>query len=243
MIIGAASIKILAGSAAVAGLVWAQRALRGRLQQAKAGRGPRVDSERAAPASGPDGKAEALDEIALAEALRDIRDMRQRRLEEMAVDPRDEPEDIDGVPRTADVGYFDHAAAPDEQYDALDAEDMGTEWLQRATQTSAANRQDPSALLEGTHGLEPLVFVDERGSDEAGFGSDQQGAPLARHAGTHDEDVAAELPVGNVDAQGNTVLHAPIHPPDAFGAPPTGVLAVSERELAGRNEPPKTSRR
>lgn len=234
MIFGAASIKILAGSAAVAGLVWARRTLRGRGQEAQEAK-PGV-------AEGPHSQAEALDEVALAEALRDIREMRQRRLE-MTLDPRTEPEDPDELERIADVGYFDHAVAPDEQYDALDAEDMGTEWLQRATQTSAAHREDVNELLEGTHGFESGASFAEPGPSEAGFGSDQQGAPLAPYAGTHDEDVAAELPVGNVDAQGNTELHASANPPDAFQAPPTGELAVSARELAGRNQPPKPSRR
>jgi hypothetical protein len=236
MISGASSIKFLAGTAAVAGLIWARKALlqRGLKRQAAPGAG----------GTPMQGREDQGDEAAMVEALRDIRDLRQRRQEQdEAEEPQIEPEDIDELELAADVGYLDRSAPPDEPYDAVDAEDVGTEWLQRATQTTAASRQDPSELLEGTHGIESDAFVDEPGPSEAGYGSDQEGAPLAPHAGTHEDDVAAELPVGNVDDQGNTELHMPVNPPDALRAPPTGELAVSERELAARNEPPNPSRR
>ena len=181
----------------------------------------------------------ASDRAARADALHDVG---EGHAESEEFDLRIEEEDVDVLDLGANVGPLDQADFADEPYDSLDAEDVGTEWLLRATQNSTPYRRDPGEVLDGAFVSEgPRESIAE-GPSEARFGADQEGAPLAPHAGTHEDDVAAELPVGNVDAQGNTQLHAPANPPDALRAPPTSELAVSERELAGRNDPPAPSR-
>ena len=230
-----ASVGALAGSAAVVGLIWAGRMIRGRGRKAEVPTGFPTD-ERLVDEGW---EGDALDDAARSEAEREPGTLSP---EDLEFDLRDEAEDGIDALDLATKYALEQVDVADEPYDALDAEDVGTEWLLRATQTSAPERVDPIELL----GSSPIIEVHELGDggpNEAGFGSDQEGAPLADHAGTHDEDVAAELPVGNVDAQGNTELHAPANPPDALRAPPTGELAVSERELAARNEPPQPSRR
>lgn len=225
-----ASIGALAGSAAVVGLVWAGRLFRGR---------PRPDAGFTGHERDPGWEADALDH---AERTVSEREPSEMPSEEFDFDLRDQDADSIDALDLATKYELEHVDVADEPYDALDAEDVGTEWLLRATQTSSPERMDPTELL-GTVAAEDIVEVTEDTPNEAGYGSDQEGAPLADHAGTHEDDVAAELPVGNVDAQGNTELHAPPNPPDALRAPPTGELSVSERELAARNHPPQPSRR
>jgi len=175
-------------------------------------------------------EADALDDIARLDALHD---MNQRAAEDFDFDTRADPEEVAEVERGRTVDALEHPVLPEEPYDALDAEDLGTEWLLRATETSGPSGPAPSELLDGGHVID--VSLDgELDARESNYGSDQEGAPLAPYAGTHDEDVAAELPVGDVDAQGNTELHTPANPPDALNAPPTGELAVSEEELIRR---------
>jgi hypothetical protein len=178
-------------------------------------------------------EADALDDIARLDALHD---MNQRSAEDFDFDTRADPEEVAEVERGRTVDALEHAVLPDEPYDALDAEDLGTAWLFRATETSGPSGPAPNELLDGGHVIEAPV-ESERDTRESSYGSDQEGAPLSPYAGTHDEDVAAELPVGTVDGEGNTELHSPANPPDALDAPPTGELAVSEEELARRGRP------
>lgn len=178
------------------------------------------------------------DGAARADALRDLGDENALSAD---FDVQIDAEDIDVLDLGENVGTLDQAELTDEPYDSLDAEDVGTEWLLRATQNSTPHRRDPGEAFESAFSREE-AGDGKAGPSEAGFGSDQEGAPLAPYAGTHEDDVAAELPVGNVDAQGNTELHVPANPPDALRAPPTSELAVSERELAGRNVPPEPGR-
>lgn len=211
-------IGALAGSGAVFGLVWVGRLFRRRAAELDE---VRPEAKPLLPAEVP---AEMLD----VDSSLDFDAVLE-----------DESESTDAF----DTGptYNIDVDVVDEPYDALDAEDVGTEWLLRATQTTMPVRKEPDEFRGGI----PIEASEEatHAENEAGFGSDQHGAPLAPRAGTHEADVAAELPVGNVDAEGNTELHAPVNPPDAFRAPPTGELSVSERELAARKTPPYPSRR
>ena len=229
-----ASVGALAGSAAVVGLVWAGRLLQSRIRQTKGATGFRGHERE------PGWEADALDDAERTDAEREPGQAVPP--EEFEFDLRDDDVDSIDALDLATKYELEHVEISDEPYDALDAEDVGTEWLVRATQTSAPERVDRGDLLVGS----PIIDVadgTEDAANEARFGSDQEGAPLADHAGTHEDDVAAELPVGNVDLEGNTELHTPPNPPDALRAPPTGELSVSARELAGRNEPPPKPRR
>jgi hypothetical protein len=135
----------------------------------------------------------------------------------------------------ATVGPNDHATLADEPYDALDAEDVGTAFLRRATQVEPSEDMDVGEALEGTHEIvegDPALMDLARESD---YGTNRTGASLMPYAGTHEEDVATELPVGTLDSSGNAEFHAPLNPPDAFGAPPTGTLSPTEQEMARRD--------
>lgn len=220
----------LAGGAAIAGLVWAGRAWAARLRGAKAGQPPISEAAPATELVDRGWEADALDDVARRDALLD---MNERAVSDFDFDTRADPEELAEAERGRTVDALEHPVLPDEPYDALDAEDLGVEWLFRATESSGPSGPAPSELLDGMHEVD-VTLLDGEDPRESNYGSDQEGAPLAPHAGTHDEDVAAELPVGNIDAEGNTELHAPASPPDALGAPPTGELAVSEEELLRR---------
>lgn len=216
----------LAGGAVLAGLVWAGRAFVMRV------RGSVAPPEDAADTEGVDRgwEADALDDVARMDALHD---MNQDAVSDFDFDTRPDQEELAASERGRSVQALEQARLPDEPYDALDADDLGMEWLLRATQASGTGHPARSELLDGMHEADG-PDGDAEDPREYAYGSDQEGAPLAPHAGTHDEDLAAELPVGTVDAQGNIELHAPVDPPDAFGAPPTSELAVTEEDLARR---------
>ena len=80
-----------------------------------------------------------------------------------------------------------------ERYDAVDPEELGAEWLQRAIEAT-----DP--------------------------GSGSAAEPPAELT-----DIAAELPVGSIDTEGNTELHEPAAP----AGPPSGLLPT-DQELEQR---------
>ena len=184
---------------------------------------------------------EPTDDDALREFIDVDLDELEREESDIVFDTQRDPEDVDrSALETARSN--DRYGVPDEPYDALDAEDVGSEWLTRATQTSSSEGRDPIDLLEGTNIDDAAVEVIP--DSERGYGSDQEGEPLAPHAGTRPEDVAARLPVGTVDAQGNVQLRAPVLPRDALNAPPTGELSPTDRELLRRalEAPPKRSR-
>lgn len=228
MLIRSAFTGALAGGAVLAGLVWAGRAFALRLRGSEE---PPVSSlEPGSEAVDRGWEGDALDDVAKMDALHD---MNQGRAADFDFDARADAEELAETERGRTLDAFEHGGQPDEPYDALDAEDLGTQWLLRAMQTSGSTGPAQNELFEGAREFEvsPLSTDDLRESE---FGSDREGAPLAEHAGTHDEDVAAELPVGSIDDQGNIELHTPVNPPDALGAPPTGELTVSEEELARR---------
>ena len=146
-----------------------------------------------------------------------------------------EPVDIDGSNEvSATVGPHDHVVPADEPYDALDAEDVGAAWLRRATQAEPGEDLDLNEALEGMHEITDGDITLAELDREDAYGSDQTGEALAPHAGTHDADVAAELPVGTLDSAGNVELHAPLNPPDALEAPPTSALSPTDEEMARR---------
>ncbi len=185
----APSIRILAGSTAVFGLFWASWALSRRGRGAKAGL--------AQPAVGEGSQAlareEALEQAAIEDALRDMREMREarekreRRLAELQRSPRRDPDEIDDddidemdLDLEPSVGYLDPTGVP-EPYDAVDAENVGADWLLRATQASAPSRRDASDLPEGTHIIEPNADEGEP-APSTHRSPDSFGAPVSRDA-------------------------------------------------------------
>ena len=143
--------------------------------------------------------------------------------------------DIDQLEMNATVGPNAHAVPADEPYDALDAEDVGTAFLRRATQVEPSEDLDVNEALEGTHAViegDPALMDLARESD---YGTNQTGESLAPYAGTHEEDVATELPVGTLDSAGNAEFHAPLNPPDALTAPPMSTLSPTDEEMARRD--------
>lgn len=243
----------------MAGLVWAGRSLVTRLTQ----RG-RPAAEPPAPATTQGAEAgwegEALDDIAQRDSLHDMRDgqaldldggerldaiAREDALHDMGesdaddfdLDTAAEPEDLDirELDAAETVGALELPTAQDEPYDAVDAEDVGTAWLLRATQATPPVGWSAEDVLEGNgHVIEPRFDESDDERRESAYGTDQEGAPLADHAGTHEDDLAAELPVGTQDAAGNVELRNDPNPPDALGAPPTGQLSLTAEELARR---------
>jgi hypothetical protein len=255
------SVGLVAGSAAVVGLVWGGRALFTRLKPQKGAPQPALADGAEAGAEG-----EALDAAARRDALHDMReghaievdsdardsfddldiealeardDPRDRREErdEDGLEADDDPEDIDieVLDFGETVGVLELPTAVDEPYDAVDAEDVGAAWLLRATQATPPVGWNAHDVLEGNgHVIESRDGASDAMPSERGYGRDQEGAPFAEYAGTHEEDLAAELPVGTVDAEGNVGLRTNPNPPDALGAPPTGQLSPTAQELARR---------
>jgi hypothetical protein len=249
------SVGLIAGSAAMAGLVWAGRSLFTRRKP----QGPAPEAAPGpAPADAPADRAdagwegEALDDVARRDALHDMREGQALELD-IDFDGRAEPaaaeaaqvdddiadDDLDIEIEEVDfgetVGALELPTAQDEPYDAVDAEDVGTAWLLRATQTTPPVGWNAHDVLEGGgHIIEPSYGASDDLGSERGYGSDQEGAPLADHAGVREDDVAAELPVGTVDRAGNMGLRNNANPPDALDAPPTGQLSPTAEELARR---------
>jgi hypothetical protein len=216
-----------------AGYVWARWA-----------RGQRAGSPRGSQLAPLVLELDELDEITEEDLLpvaleRMARDDARRALEtsqegdDLELDPPqwDDPDLDDLADRITTVESTEQMRPSDEPYDAVDAEDVGSAWLRRATQMEPLEEADPNDVW-GTQVLTPPELDGSR--REASYGRDREGAPLAPHAGTHEDDVAAELPVGTLDDSGNAELHAPVNPPDGFDAPPTGELSVTDEEMARR---------
>jgi len=180
----APSIRILAGSTAVVGLLWARWALRRRDRDAKAGLTVPNAGEHSPVLRG----EEALEQAAIADALRDMREMREarekreRRLAELTRSPRRDPDELDDddideldLELQPTVGYLDPTGVP-EPYDAVDAENVGADWLLRATQASAPSRRDASELPEGTH---VISLGDDEPTPSTHRSPDSLGAPAS----------------------------------------------------------------
>jgi hypothetical protein len=216
------------GAAMAVGLVWAQRALnwRGPLPRRSKAVAPELHDINLDPDVN-------LTDRARDDALHDMGGLEGDEID-FDADTQRQPENLDLLDVNTTAGPLEHVVEADEQYDAMDAEDVGTAWLRRATETEAAELEEPGESLEGTHDIIDDVTLFDTGRED-GFGSDQEGETLAPNAGTREDDVAAELPVGTQDAAGNVELHAPINPPDAFNAPPTGALSPTDEEIARRH--------
>jgi hypothetical protein len=186
-------------------------------------------------------EAAELDDAAREDALRDLHAGGD---DEPALefDTRRDPDDIDPSEVLETARSTEHVGSHDEPYDALDPEDVGAEWLLRATASAPLAGRDPIDALEGTIVFDPPV-PDPSVVTEDAAKSGRSGEPMARHAGTREDDIAATLPVGSVDDAGNVELHAPILPPDALNAPPTSTLSPTEKELARRAAAREAARR
>jgi len=193
----APSIRILAGSTAVFGLVWASWALLKRGRDAKFGLAHPAVGE----GSEELGSEEALERAAIADALRDMREMREareareQRLAEIKGSPSRDPDEIDDddideldLDLTPTVGYLDPTGVP-EPYDAVDAENVGADWLLRATQASAPSRWDASELPEGTHVIEPDAG-DGEPAPSTHRSPDSSDAPASRAAAVSESERA-----------------------------------------------------
>jgi hypothetical protein len=157
-------------------------------------------------------------------------------------DTRRDPTSIEWPESGETVRSKAHYSPIEEPYDAMDAEDVGAEWLTRATESMPIEGRDPVDALEGTNVID-LGADDPSLVPERNYGANQAGEPLSRYAGTSEEDVAATLPVGNVDDNGNVELHEPVSPPDALDAPPTSELSPTLEDLAHRQAASKAARR
>ena len=97
-----------------------------------------------------------LEGVAKVDALRDLR---EAGIADLDANERESPADQPELAAT--VGPLEHAAVPDEHYDALDAENIGAVWLERATEASGPEGQAVDELLDGSHVIEPDLDADE----------------------------------------------------------------------------------
>lgn len=171
------ALSVAAGAAATFGFVWLSRSARAR--------------RRLAPPPTPSEHLTTPEEVARTDALRDLEDSGEDP-EELGLAASGDVDPIDMRSLDQEPLAGDEPVPGDEHYDAIDPEEMGTEWLRRATESS----EPPSA---------PNPFPDERA------------------------DIAAELPVGTIDWEGNTELHQP-----EGGEKPATDLSPNDAELAQR---------
>jgi hypothetical protein len=167
------ALSLAFGAAATAGFVWLSRSF-----------GSRRRLSTPEP-SAPHDKLATPDDVARADALRDLRSDG-----DLSESSGEEPIDVRSLDEEPLAG--DEPVLGDEHYDAIDPEDIGTEWLRRATEAP-----EPAS--------NPQPFSEEFA------------------------DVAAELPVGSIDSEGNTELHLP-----ARDRAPGTELSPNETELAQR---------
>jgi hypothetical protein len=109
--------------------------------------------------------------------------------DELDLDTARDPQDIDGAALTEMTRPAAHAQFAEEPYDALDAEDVGTEWLLRATQAEHVERPSTSEPFQGGHVFDPALGEGDRESmldrdsafdSDSAFGSDQKPVPRVR---------------------------------------------------------------
>ncbi len=131
------------------------------------------------------------EETARLDALHDVGDQASELDLDEAIDV--EPTELEPIEMRSFDEEIAERATGGERYDAVDPEEVGAEFLQRATEAS----------VDSTPGADPQLPADL--------------------------DIAAELPVGSVDAEGTTELHPPVHP---AGAP--AELSPTEEELEQR---------
>jgi hypothetical protein len=140
---------LASGAAATIGLVWLTRLFRRKTAEREEWDSPPLEVRpgtqelpKAALTFPDDVDDEAM---AAADARRDIGE------KPLDLDAVSDPENVDLSENAETVHAHEAAEAQDEHYDALDADDLGTEWLFRATASSAPDRpRTPEELLERT---------------------------------------------------------------------------------------------
>jgi hypothetical protein len=130
---------LASGAAATVGFVWLSRLLRQRSAEREAWDSPPVDVEKSLPHAQPKAALtvpdDAEDEISAArDARHDIGE------ESLDLDTANDPEDVEISDEAVTVQAQEHLISPEEPYDALDSDDLGTEWLFRATQSHPPDR-------------------------------------------------------------------------------------------------------
>jgi hypothetical protein len=136
------------------------------------------------------------DEAARADALHDIGDA----VSEVELT---EPMQLEPIEMKSLGGELSERTTGGERYDAVDPEELGAEWLQRAVEATPRSPQGGTPT-DPASGSAPEQLVEPA-------------------------DVAAEIPVGSIDTQGNTELHEPAAP-----AGPLSELLPTDQELEQR---------
>jgi hypothetical protein len=130
-------------------------------------------------------------EIARADALHDMRLSDLAKEEHGADDWDDDVDPISVLDRPANVHPSEHVVSPDDTYDAVAPEDLGSEWLLRATEAGGPQERSPDEMLDGT---QVVIDMNENALEESEV-------PLVI-------DDAEELPLGEIDRNdGHTELH------------------------------------
>jgi hypothetical protein len=139
---------LVSGAAATAGLVWVTRLLRRNAAEREAWDSPPDDVPRSERRELPKPALTFPDDLeddfaAAADARRDIGE------EPLDLDTASDPRDVDPDDGAETVHADEHLARPEENYDAIDSDDLGTEWLFRATQSAPRERPlTPEELAE-----------------------------------------------------------------------------------------------
>jgi hypothetical protein len=139
---------LASGAAATAGLVWMARLLRRKPAEREEWDSPTGDAPRSEARELPKPALTFPDDIeedfaAAADARRDIGE------EPLDLDTASDPRDVDPDDSSETVHGDEHLERADEHYDAIDSDDLGTEWLFRATQSAPRERAPtPEELAE-----------------------------------------------------------------------------------------------
>jgi hypothetical protein len=102
----------------------------------------------------------------------------------------DDVDPISILDRPENVHPSEHVVSPEDTYDAVAPEDLGSEWLLRATEAGGPQERSPEDMLDGT---QVVIDMNENVLEESEV-------PLVI-------DDAEELPIGEIDMEGNTELH------------------------------------
>jgi hypothetical protein len=134
---------LASGAAATVGFVWLSRFFRRRSAEREAWDSPPMDAQSAGerpntaselPKSALTFPDDVEEEVAAQDARHDIGE------EPLDLDTANDPESIEIPDDAVTVQPQELPIAQEEPYDALDADDLGTEWLFRATESHPAER-------------------------------------------------------------------------------------------------------
>jgi hypothetical protein len=154
------------------------------------------------PASTEMARADALHDMRLSDAHEEIQDDDLGERPTLDADELDvfdsEPEiwedDVDPISvldRPENVHPSEHVVSPEDTYDAVAPEDLGSEWLLRATEAGGPQERSLDDMLDGT---QVVIDMNENALEESEV-------PLVI-------DDAEELPLGEIDRNdGHTELH------------------------------------